>query len=171
MTDPRLNSVHLDPSRRDEFRRAREELLNARGFQTLAGEGSSPSAAAKDEFRTFDEAAGPESLLSPAYCLRDRDGVYPLKVGLNTIGRAPENDVVVKDAYISRRHCAILVHAGDGCELFDTASKNGTYVNGRKLAGPTRLKQGDEIRICDRQLVFLTGTNDDAAGVDRTHAE
>jgi hypothetical protein len=171
MVDPRLNSVHLDPSRREDFRRAREEMLNARGYQTLAGEGAAPPAPQNDDLRTFNEVEGTDGLLSPRYSLRDRDGVYPLKIGLNTIGRAPENDVVVKDAYISRRHCAILVHAGDGCELFDTASKNGTYVNGRKLCGPTRLKAGDEIRICDRQLVFLTGASDDAAGVDRTHTE
>ena len=39
MVDPRLNSVHLEAPRRQEFRRAREVLLNARGWQTLAGEG------------------------------------------------------------------------------------------------------------------------------------
>jgi hypothetical protein len=171
--DPRLNSVHLDASRREDFRRAREELLNARGFHTLVAEGSA-LAPAKDDLRTLNEVAPPEAPPeappSLDYCLRDQERVYPLKIGLNTIGRAPENDVVVKDAYISRRHCAILIHAGDGGELFDTASKNGTYVNGQKLSGPTPLKPGDEIRICDRQLVFLSGTNDPAA-VDRTHVE
>jgi pSer/pThr/pTyr-binding forkhead associated (FHA) protein len=55
---------------------------------------------------------------------------------------------------VSRRHCAILVHLNDGCELHDTASKNGTFLNGDKLIGPTRLKPGDEIRMCGKQFTF-----------------
>ena len=78
-----------------------------------------------------------------------------MKVGINTVGRSPENDVIVQDSYISRRHCAILVHVGAGCELYDTASKNGTYVNGQRIGGPTHLRSGDEIRICDQRLVFV----------------
>jgi pSer/pThr/pTyr-binding forkhead associated (FHA) protein len=35
------------------------------------------------------------------------------------------------------------------------ASKNGTLVNGHKINGPTRLKPGDRITLCSRQLVFL----------------
>jgi pSer/pThr/pTyr-binding forkhead associated (FHA) protein len=40
--------------------------------------------------------------------------------------------------------------------LHDTASKNGTYVNGKRISGPTRLRSGDEIRMCDQRLVFVT---------------
>jgi pSer/pThr/pTyr-binding forkhead associated (FHA) protein len=90
------------------------------------------------------------------FWLLDREGVYPLKIGVNTIGRLPDNDVVIQGPYVSRRHCAILVHAGDGCELYDIASKNGTYVNGLKLSGPTHLASGDEIRMCDRNFVFMS---------------
>ena len=42
-----------------------------------------------------------------------KEYIYPLKVGINTVGRSPDNDVVVQDCYISRRHCAILVHTGE----------------------------------------------------------
>jgi pSer/pThr/pTyr-binding forkhead associated (FHA) protein len=89
------------------------------------------------------------------YALVDKDSVFPLKVGLNTVGRLPDNDVVIEDAFISRRHCAILIHTQTHPELHDVASKNGTFLNGNKLAGPTPLKSGDEIRMCDRQLVFV----------------
>ena len=85
----------------------------------------------------------------------DKEGVYPLRLGLNTIGRMPDNEVVLEDPYISRRHCAIVVHAGNGVELHDIASKNGTYINGRRLEGPTPLKPGDEIRMCERNLVLI----------------
>ena len=168
MSDPRLNSVHLESPRRLLFRQAREALLNARGYQTVAAE---------DEKEDDSSAEGPHTVVLHAqdkppagvkFWLVDKEFLYPLKVGLNTIGRAPENDVVVPDAYVSRRHCAILVHSGDGCEIHDIASKNGTFLNGRKLAGPTPLTMGDEIRMCDRQLVFMSHTDDAAAAPPQT---
>jgi hypothetical protein len=151
MDDPRLNSMHLGPDRRELFRSARERLLGARGAQTCyfeqggGGGGSATIPGDQDE----------QAALELDYCLMDREHVYPLKVGVNTVGRSSENDLVVPDAFISRRHCAILVHATHGCELHDTASKNGTYLNETKLAKPTRLKCGDQIRVCDRQFIFL----------------
>jgi pSer/pThr/pTyr-binding forkhead associated (FHA) protein len=90
------------------------------------------------------------------YCLAGKDTVYPLKVGLNTIGRMPDNDVPILDGSVSRRHCAIVVHAGDGCEVHDTASKNGTFLNGERVTTPTPIKPGDEVRLCDHRLVFLS---------------
>ena len=35
MGDPRLNSLHLDPARRQDYRRAREALLQSRGVETI----------------------------------------------------------------------------------------------------------------------------------------
>jgi FHA domain len=154
MADPRLNSVHLEFPRRQEYRRAREALLNARGWQTLAAE-NDPAGLALDEPNTLIQQGQQRAAEGLKFWLVDKDYIYPLKVGLNTVGRSPDNDVVVHDSYVSRRHCAVLVHAGSHAEVHDTASKNGTYVNGRKIAGPTRLNSGDEIRMCDRQLVFL----------------
>ena len=87
--------------------------------------------------------------------LADDQYIYPLKVGLNTVGRSSDNDVVAADCFISRRHCAILMHTQQECELHDTASKNGTFLNGARIAHPTSLKSGDTIRICDRQFVFV----------------
>jgi pSer/pThr/pTyr-binding forkhead associated (FHA) protein len=172
MADPRLNSIHLDPSRRADYRRARDELLRARGINTLAVEAEADSAAPL--------GANPNTIIQQGtdrtppglhYWLVDNEYIYPLKVGINTVGRSPDNDVVVQDCYISRRHCAILVHSHETCELHDTASKNGTYVNGNRIAGPTRLKSGDEIRICDQRLVFVArNTPPDKANPTQTLA-
>lgn len=150
--DARLNSIHLDGIRRDEFRHAREMLLNARGGETIAAErgGFAPGVHSTAILNSSEAAADAK------FVLMDKDYVYPLKIGLNTVGRLTDNDVVVPDAYVSRRHCAILVHTGDRCEVHDVASKNGTFLNGKKIDGPTRLRSGDEIRMCNRQLVFLT---------------
>jgi hypothetical protein len=169
MSDPRLCSVHLEAQpRRDEFRRAREQLLGSCGQQTLSFE---PGPA--DELHAHSQA--PANRADPGnYWLVDQDGAHHLKVGLNTIGRMPDNDVPVPDGSVSRRHCAIVVHATKGCELYDTASKNGTFINGQKVNGPMPLKAGDQIRLCDRNFVFVASEHtpppvDDPNG--RTHVD
>src|SRR5262249_9413474 len=151
MADPRLNSVHLDFPRREDFRSAREGLLNSRGMPT-GGLENAGNRLARPAGRTMIQ--DPRERVPPDvnFWLVDQQAIYPLKVGVNTIGRLPDNDVVVQAPYVSRRHCAILVHAGNGCELHDIASKNGTFVNGQRLQGPTRLHSGDEIRMCYRPL-------------------
>jgi hypothetical protein len=166
MVDPRLNSLHLDPVRRQDYRRARDHLLQSRGDHTLYAERQGgPDGGVSSTFIRNQAAGAPADL---KYWLVDKEFIYPLKVGLNTLGRSGDNDVVVEDAYVSRRHCAILVHLHRACELHDTASKNGTFVNGAKLAGPTALKSGDEIRVCDRQFVFLA-KSDAPDGPAATH--
>jgi pSer/pThr/pTyr-binding forkhead associated (FHA) protein len=149
--DARMNSLHLEPDRRDQFRRAREALYGACGELTISG--SLPPPASPP---TAALAANNPALADARFVLLDRDCVYPLRVGVNTVGRMPDNDVVIEDPYVSRRHCAILVHAGEGCELHDVASRNGTLLNGRRLAGPTRLKSGDTLSLCDHRLLFLS---------------
>ncbi len=166
MVDPRLNSLHLDPVRRQDYRCARDRLLHSRGDHTLYAERhGGPDDDVSSTFIRKQAAAAPADL---KYWLVDKEFIYPLKVGVNTLGRSGDNDVVVEDAFVSRRHCAILIHLHRGCELHDTASKNGTYVNGSKLAGPAVLKSGDEIRVCDRQFVFLA-KSDAPDGPNATH--
>jgi pSer/pThr/pTyr-binding forkhead associated (FHA) protein len=150
MVDPRLNSIHLPDLRRAEYRQAREGLLQSRGYQTICAVAEMPRESHSQTY--VDSPASPPALAT--YWLLDKHRTYPLKIGVNTVGRSADNDVVVEDGCVSRRHCAILVHVSSGCELHDTASKNGTFVNGVRLTGPTRLRPGDEIRMCDQQYIF-----------------
>jgi hypothetical protein len=155
MSDPRLCSIHLETlPRRQEYRRAREQLLNACGQQTLAID-QAQFAALRSGLAPPPES--PAGQTATKFWLVDRDAFYPLKVGLNTIGRMPDNDVAVLDGSVSRRHCAVVVHATRGCELYDTASKNGTFLNGERVSAPTPLKPGDQIRLCERQFIFVAG--------------
>lgn len=80
---------------------------------------------------------------------------FRLKVGLNTVGRLPSNDIVFEDVYVSRRHCVFLVHAWGGCDLHDTASRNGTFVNGRRVCEPVRLTSGDRLQLPGKDLLFV----------------
>ena len=165
MSDPRFNSVHLPAPRRQDYRRARQDLFQACGNRTLYAENhKAPSSSHTIQVNVAEHAPAGDA----DFWLMDREYVYPLKIGLNSLGRSSDNDVVVTDEFISRRHCAIVVHLHSGrCELHDTASKNGTYLNGAKLATPTSLRPGDEIRVCDRRFVFVTR---DVAQHTHTHA-
>lgn len=61
-----------------------------------------------------------------------------------TIGRGDDNDVVVDDDRISKRH-AELVHNADGTiQLFDSNSTAGTFVNGERVRSRT-IRHGDEL--------------------------
>jgi hypothetical protein len=152
--DPRLNSVHLDPVRRQDFRRARARLLGARGCETICYERAlSADSDATDHTIVNQDVAPPAEL---GCWLTNGHYIYPLKIGVNTLGRSSDNDVVVSDAFVSRRHCAILVHAQQTCELYDIASRNGTLINGVRLAGPTPLRPGDQIRLSDQTFTFMS---------------
>jgi hypothetical protein len=153
MSNSHLNSIHLEPPRREQFRRAREELLGARGSHTVNLTGASKLPSKPYQTLVDLESAAPADA---DFWLIEKGGAFALKVGVNTIGRLPDNDVVLSGEFVSRRHCAILVHADDGCEVYDTASKNGTYINGAKLTGPMPLNPGDLIRMCDHEVTFMS---------------
>ena len=157
MSDPRLHSLHLEGQpRRDTFRAARQALQAACGSQTIAGD-----VPLVDDARLHVSTLaapgglGANPLTGRFTCyLKDGANVYPLRLGMNSVGRLPDNDVVVRDECVSRRHCAVVIHSDLRCELHDVASKNGTLLNGKKIPGPTRLQSGDQITLCNRRLTF-----------------
>ena len=69
-----------------------------------------------------------------------------------TIGRVSGNDIVLAKGNISKRHTRLTKREG-GMEIADLKSTNGTYVNGRKIAGPTAVAPSDRIYVGD----FLIG--------------
>jgi len=69
------------------------------------------------------------------------------------IGRDPGVAIVVASPRVSRRHARIALASGDAI-LEDLHSKNGTFVNDRRLDHPVALTHGDAIRIGPARLVF-----------------
>ena len=63
-----------------------------------------------------------------------------------TIGADPACDIVVNLPMVSGRHCR-LTREGDGFLLEDLGSTNGTFVDGRRIAGEVRVARGDAIRL------------------------
>jgi predicted component of type VI protein secretion system len=64
------------------------------------------------------------------------------------IGRAKENDIVLPDNEISRKH-ALLKKEGKNCFVGDYQTGNGTFVNGQRIEGtaPKPLRSGDVVEI------------------------
>lgn len=68
------------------------------------------------------------------------------------IGRDPQNDVVLDDRRVSRKHAEVRLRLGR-YTLYDLQSTNGTYVNGRRVAEKV-LDDGDKISIGGLELLF-----------------
>jgi hypothetical protein len=67
--------------------------------------------------------------------------------GEMTIGRDPENGIMLADPSVSGRH-ASLVRERDGFRLADLGSTNGTLVNGRPVdAGGVLLRGGEQFAL------------------------
>jgi Nif-specific regulatory protein len=71
-----------------------------------------------------------------------------------TVGRAPTNQIVVKDERCSRYHAEIFSSQGQWT-LRDLDSRNGTLLNGHKVTGDVTLSEGDVIRIANCQMAFV----------------
>jgi len=69
-------------------------------------------------------------------------------VQVTTIGRADDNNVILRDAAVSRHH-ALLEWVGDNLRIIDLGSTNGTQVSGVKIEPnvPYNLKDDDVVQI------------------------
>jgi len=76
-----------------------------------------------------------------------------LQAGVTTIGRAPDNNIVLDDATVSGYHAEIHYQSGQ-CVLHDKNSRNGTFVNGRRISGANLIKLGWRITIGDVELIL-----------------
>jgi diguanylate cyclase (GGDEF)-like protein len=82
---------------------------------------------------------------------------FSLVDGEVSIGRGVDNTVILNSDSISRRHAGIEIRAG-GYYLIDRHSTNGTYVND-ELVQECQLRRGDQIKIGDTILKFLSGAD------------
>jgi diguanylate cyclase (GGDEF)-like protein len=82
---------------------------------------------------------------------------FSLVDGEVSIGRGVDNSVILNSDSISRRHAGIEIRAG-GYHLVDRHSTNGTYVND-ELVHECQLRRGDQIKIGDTILKFLSGAD------------
>ncbi|MBM4431547.1 MAG: FHA domain-containing protein [Chloroflexi bacterium] len=87
---------------------------------------------------------------------RDVGREFALEKPVITLGRGRDNNVVLADDLVSRRHAQIQ-QRGQELILVDLGSKNGTFVNDRRLQAPHTLQPGDRISLGQTTLVVETG--------------
>ena len=68
-----------------------------------------------------------------------------------SVGREPDNNVVLDDDRVSKHHFQFVASA-NGLQLIDLNSTNGTSVNGQKVTGTVALQPGDTIRVGQTML-------------------
>jgi diguanylate cyclase (GGDEF)-like protein len=90
---------------------------------------------------------------SPKSDLRE----YPLKHGINTLGRNDEVDIYIDDDSASRYHAQISYNDEENyLEIKDLKSTNGTFVNGKQIDTPLTLLHKDQVRIGRHLLTVIS---------------
>ncbi len=100
----------------------------------------------------FDDENAPD----PRLALIAADGVlsYTLRRRLTRIGRNLGNDIVLNSDRVSRYH-AEIVREGDELLIVDKGSRNGIWVNKRRVKDSAAIKSGDAIRIGRQEFTFV----------------
>lgn len=77
---------------------------------------------------------------------RGGDQSVVLKEGENTVGRLATSDVTIENPSISRQHAVVTVQ-GDRVTVKDSGSRNGTFLDDRRVEGDTEIPPQAEIRF------------------------
>ncbi len=73
------------------------------------------------------------------------------------IGRGEDCDIVIPDRQVSRFHLKLIPHADKSIEIKDLGSKNGSFLNEKKLLESAVVKDGDQIKIALVQnFIFIS---------------
>ena len=62
------------------------------------------------------------------------------------VGRSAGADVQVPSVTAAQKHCALFVHDGVWA-VQDLGGTSGTFVNGKRVSGPTALNIGDVLTV------------------------
>ncbi|BFM39067.1 adenylate/guanylate cyclase domain-containing protein [Synechocystis sp. LKSZ1] len=77
-----------------------------------------------------------------------------------TVGRYQDNDIVIADHTISRNHAILQATETGEFLLIDLGSRNGTFVNGRRVSIPVLLKNRDQITFGKTEAKFYASEHE-----------
>lgn len=87
-----------------------------------------------------------------------------------TIGRGDDNNFVLPDRWISRNHAMLQRMETGEFYLIDLGSRNGSFVNSRRVSVPVTLQNGDRLTFGQTELEFyspdISGLADSSMGTD-----
>src|SRR5919202_6614641 len=103
----------------------------------------------------------------PFLVFRDGDGAQRLLdlAGLErlSVGRGAGNELSLPwDTEVSRLHAELECIAGEWTVSDDGLSRNGTYVNGQRVSGRHRLRDGDVIRVGRTSIAYKRPAAEDS---------
>jgi pSer/pThr/pTyr-binding forkhead associated (FHA) protein len=89
---------------------------------------------------------------------------YSLDQPTITVGRSSDNQLVIEDGTVSRRHARLSVESGR-LMIEDLGSANGTYIGGQRLAAntPSLVSDDQPVRVGDVVLRFVAPAPVEAA--------
>ncbi|NQT79660.1 MAG: SpoIIE family protein phosphatase [Candidatus Aminicenantes bacterium] len=90
------------------------------------------------------------------YSKKGEEIIVPLKDKRISIGRSEDNDIPVLDPFCSGHH-SFIYPSEKGYVVRDNGSKNGTFLNGKKIQAETKLERGDEVLIGSTRIIFDKG--------------
>jgi diguanylate cyclase (GGDEF)-like protein len=82
-----------------------------------------------------------------------RGALFPLQARTSLIGRDSDADLCFGDESVSRHH-ALLSMDSRGIYVEDLGSRNGTFLNERRVTGRTPIADGDHLRVGDTTVKF-----------------
>jgi two-component system, cell cycle response regulator len=105
-----------------------------------------------DEDTTATEQSVVTNIDGQAPCLTILTGssvgqTFKVTKGNALIGRGQEAHVRILDDGVSRQHARLKFDTGGNLYVVDLSSRNGTYVNGKKIGEQIQLQAGDKIQV------------------------
>ncbi|MEM9088096.1 MAG: adenylate/guanylate cyclase domain-containing protein [Cyanobacteria bacterium P01_F01_bin.53] len=115
--------------------------------------------------------ATPESTsqLGPCLVLKTETSQRYLPLAGNncwTVGRSDDNNFVLGDRWISRNHAMLQCMDTGEFYLIDLGSRNGSFINGRRVSVPVTLHNGDAITFGQTELKFFCPALETASSED-----
>ena len=93
------------------------------------------------------------------YQVPEGDGIY--------IGRSEECEIAIPDPEVSRQHVKVTLHNA-GIWVQDAGSRNGVFVNDKRVVRPTELKPGAKLTVGDHEFTLeLAEVDEDDPSVIR----
>jgi adenylate cyclase len=99
---------------------------------------------------------------TPHLILRTESGPRYLALSGNncwTFGRSDENQFTIPDRWVSRAHAMLQQTDLGEFYLIDLGSRNGSFINGRRVSVPVRLNNGDRLTLGQTEMVFYAPTH------------
>ena len=93
------------------------------------------------------------------YQIPEGDGIY--------IGRSDECEIAIPDPEVSRQHAKVTLHNA-GIWVQDAGSRNGVFINEKRVVRPTELKPGAKLTVGDHEFTLeLAEVDEDDPSVIR----